>query len=102
MISVVSKNSVTIRLTDERWLHIVENHDDMAGRRDDVLDTIANPDIIVKGKIGELIAARKSGKSWLVVVYKEIDQNDGFIITAFDTTRITYLLKKETVWKKQS
>ena len=26
-----SINGVPIRLTAERWLHIVENHDDMAG-----------------------------------------------------------------------
>ena len=28
---VKSVNNVPIRLTDERWIHIVENHDDLAG-----------------------------------------------------------------------
>jgi hypothetical protein len=27
----ISKAGVPIRLTDERWHHIVENHDDLAG-----------------------------------------------------------------------
>ena len=31
-----SVNNVPIRLTDERWIHIVENHDDMAGYYFDV------------------------------------------------------------------
>ncbi|MHC1599717.1 MAG: hypothetical protein ACXQS5_02720 [Candidatus Methanospirareceae archaeon] len=38
-----SVNGVPIRLTDERWTHIVENHDDMAGYYFDVLETVANP-----------------------------------------------------------
>jgi len=28
---VKSRNNVPIRLMEERWLHIVENHDDLAG-----------------------------------------------------------------------
>lgn len=44
MVTVYSKNNVLIRLTDERWLHIVENHDDLAGRISEVLETVAEPD----------------------------------------------------------
>ena len=32
-----SVNDVPIRLTDERWTHIVENHDDIAGYYFEVL-----------------------------------------------------------------
>ena len=102
MTSVYSKNNVLIRLTDERWIHIVENHDDLAGRVLEVLETVAEPDIIVKGVKSELLAVRKIIDKWLVVVYKEISKQDGFIITAFITSRIAYLLKKEIIWKKQS
>ena len=42
-----SKNSVFIRLTEERWFHIIENHDDLAGHYDNVLQTIEDPDYIV-------------------------------------------------------
>jgi len=31
-----SKNNVPIRLTEERWFHIVENHDELAGYYDEV------------------------------------------------------------------
>ena len=41
---VFSKNGFPIRLPDERWIHIVENHDDLAGHMDDVLEAIENPD----------------------------------------------------------
>lgn len=102
MSTVFSKNNVSIRLTEERWFHIVENHDELAGRVSEVLETIAEPDIITKGIRNEFLAARKKNTKWLVVVYKEINKIEGFIITAFTTSRINYLLKKEIVWKKQS
>jgi len=101
MDSVISVNNVAIRLTEERWLHIIDSHDDLAGRKEDVLKTIAEPDFIVRGIRKELLAVRKVNNSWIVSVYKEIIKSDGFIITAFTTSRIAYLLKKETLWKKQ-
>ena len=33
----ISRNNVPIRLTEERWFHIVEHHDEMAGYSNDVL-----------------------------------------------------------------
>ena len=55
----VSKNGVKIRLTAERWKHIIESHSEMAGYYFEVLDTIENPDAIYKGRIGEYIALKK-------------------------------------------
>ena len=40
-----SINDIPIRLTRERWFHITENHDDLAGYYDDVLHTIEDPDM---------------------------------------------------------
>ncbi len=101
MIDIVkSKNGIRIRMTEERWFHITENHDDLAGYYDDVLSCIENPDIIIKGYSGALIALKKiSGNKFLAVVYKETDENDGFIITAYFTNKLK-LEKEETVWKK--
>lgn len=53
-----SINGVPIRLARERWFHIVENHDELAGRFDDVLSTIEDPDLIFPGYGGALIAVR--------------------------------------------
>ena len=60
-----SVNGVPIRMTSERWFHIVENHDYLAGRYEDILDTVVDPDMVVQRYGGALIAVR--GLSvWLV------------------------------------
>ncbi len=96
----ISKNNIAIRLTHERWSHIINDHDELIGRVKDVLLTVKDPDIIVKGALGELIAAKQQNKNWVVVVYKEFEKIDGFIITSFITSRIAYLLNKKVIWKK--
>jgi len=79
-----SVNGVPIRLTYERWYHIVENHDELASYFHEVLDTIGKPELIVRGNKGALKAARNIGRrKWLVVVYKELSKHDGFVITAY-------------------
>ena len=40
---VLSKNGVPIRLTDERWAHITEEHCELAGMRLEVLEAVARP-----------------------------------------------------------
>ena len=96
--AVTSKNGVTIRLTDERWSHVTEEHAELAGYKWDVLETIAQPERILAGGEGELLALKKQtdGKS-LVVVYRE-DQRDGFVITAFLTRREASLNRRKQLW----
>ena len=92
----ISVNKVPIRLTEERWTHIVENHDDLAGRMEDVLNTVEEPDWVTKGYKNSLIAWKGIGrKIYIAVVYKELDINDGFIITAHITRKAN---KKEKLW----
>ena len=95
---VVSKNGVVIRLTDERWAHITEEHCELAGLRSEVLATVLQPERILLGGDGELIAVREleEGKH-LVVVYRE-EANDGFIITAFLTRRVRSLERRRQIW----
>ena len=77
-------NGVPVRLTYARWYHIVENHDEMASRFHEVLEVVEEPDLVVRGNAGALKAARHLGKrNWLVVVYREVSRNDGFVITAY-------------------
>ena len=57
-----SINDIPIRLTRERWFHIIENHDDLAGYYDDVLTAIENPDLIIQGYGGALVAMKCMGK----------------------------------------
>ena len=87
----VSKKRIPIRITDERWIHVVESHDYMAGNLDLVVETVENPDYIVAGRKGEVIALRHyettsiSEKS-VVAVHRELT-DDGFLITAFMTSQ---------------
>lgn len=93
-----SVNGVPIRLTYERWYHIVENHDELASYFHEVLDTVGNPELIVRGNKGALKAARNIGmRKWLVVIYRELSKSDGFVITAYllDTKP-----KGEIIWRE--
>ena len=63
MDTAYSVNDIPIRLTKERWFHITENHDDLAGYYDDVLHTIENPDLVVQGYGGALVVVKGVGKS---------------------------------------
>jgi hypothetical protein len=94
-----SKNGVPLRLTHERWLHITEEHSEMAGYYFDVLEAIEDPKAIYEGKAGELLAVREieTGK-YIVVIYKEISQDDGFIITAFLTRRLEPMERRVKLW----
>lgn len=93
-----SKNGVAIRLTDERWAHITDEHCELAGLRLEVLDAIADPVRIVEGADGELLAVRELelGK-YIVVVYREL-ASDGFVITAFLTRRMSSLERRRQIW----
>jgi hypothetical protein len=96
MDTVWSVNNVPIRLTTERWFHIVENHDDLAGYYEEVLDVVENPEFVVPGHRGSLIAIRNYGhQRYLAVIYREVSAQDGFIITAYFTDKVD---RKKSIW----
>jgi hypothetical protein len=98
METVYSVNEVPIRLTYERWYHIIENHDDMASYFHDVLETIEKPELVIRGSKGTLKAAKSFGKrKWLVVIYKELSKKDGFVITAYFLNKKA---KGEVIWRR--
>jgi len=98
--TILSQNNIPIRLTDERWAHITEEHCELAGMRLEVLEAIENPSRILAGGEEELLAIQEIEKDkFLVVVYRELN-NDGFIITAFLTRRIKSLNRRKQIWPK--
>ncbi len=101
MDKVKSKNGVPIRLNNERWLHITEEHSEMAGYYYEILEIVNAPEAIYEGNTGELLATREiePGKH-LIVVYKELDNEDGFIITAFLTRKIKQLERRVKLWPR--
>jgi hypothetical protein len=97
--AAVSKNGVLIRLPDERWVHITEEHSELAGHLFDVLETVEQPDSIYEGSLGALLAVRsfEAGKH-LVVVYRGVSTADGFVITAFLTRRLGQIARRKKLW----
>ena len=97
-VTATSKNGVTIRLSEERWDHILTGHGELAEMRQAVLDTISKPERVLAGNVDELLAVRavEPGK-WLVVVYREQGE-DGFVITAFLTRRERALRRRKRLW----
>ena len=95
---VDSVNGVPIRLTEERWKHIVDNKPYMSAYYEKVISTIENPMRVVQGYAGALVAISSVGRGrYLNIVYREISPHDGFIITAFVSTKLN---KGRRTWPK--
>lgn len=76
----------------------------MAGNQDLVFETLEDPDFIIGGGQGEFIALRHYKKTAIseknvIVIYKE-QEKDGFVITAFMTSKPVKIIKKGVIWKK--
>lgn len=102
--TAISTHHIPIRLTEERWHHITLAHPEIEsiGIRI-LLQTLTKPDCILRGDSDDLLAVRKliRKNTWLVIVYKEISTTDGFIITAYMTTAVKWLLKREIIWNNK-
>ena len=108
LFSVISKSGKEIRLSDRTWREkICIEHPEFTANEQypaEIKKTIEDPDYIVKGWGGELLALRwceiaPGSAKYLCVVYRELN-DDGFIITSFFISRYGKLLKREIVWRK--
>ena len=75
----------------------------MEGERDRILETVRAPDLVQEGDSGERLALRfyphtPLTQKYLVVVYREISANDGFILTAYFARRPT--TRRAILWKR--
>ncbi len=102
--TAISKNGVKVRLTKERWEHVIKTHQEI--EKNDFskfVKVISEPGFILKGNKGELLAIKKvpRKKLWIVVPYKELSKQDGFVLTAYFTSDLFWLFKKEMIWSRQ-
>jgi hypothetical protein len=68
-----------------------------SGHYDGVLMALEDPDLILRGHRGSLIAVRGSGRGrYLAVVYRQVSLEDGFVITAYFTSRVD---RRKAIWK---
>jgi len=94
-----SVNGVPIRLTEERWEHIVSNKPYMQSYYERVFDAVEPPTWVLRGYAGALVAILGLAKQkYLHVIYRELSRTDGFIITAFIARKVN---KRAIVWPKK-
>lgn len=82
---------IPIRLTEERWFHIAKHHPELKRLRRLVSKTVTKPDrLFFFAAIRDFAAVAKHSELLklgiapnLVVHYKEVSDQDGFIVTAF-------------------
>ncbi len=103
MLIVYSHNGIPIRLTDERWQHIVRRHPEMEKQRERVLETVAGPEMIQEGDFGELLAVRFYSETpltskYMIVAYRENSADDGFVITVYFARRTA--VRRKILWKR--
>lgn len=103
MIIIYSINNIPIRLTGERWEHIIKRHPEIKQEKEKLLRTIKEPKYILEGDFGELIAVKffeetPFGPKFFVVIYKEIEKTDGFIITAYFSDKLSE--RRRILWKQ--
>jgi hypothetical protein len=95
-----SVNGVPIRLTEERWEHIVSNKPYMESYYEEVLNAVERPTWILQGYAGALVAVLTLGRQkYLHVIYRELSRHDGFIITAFISRKVN---RSAIIWPKKS
>ena len=95
-----SVNGVPIRLTDERWKHILDSHPELTSYRETILDAVENSDYILASRRGALAAVVVLGrKAFLHVFYVEKGRHDGFILSARVEEKMD---KAKIVWRKEN
>lgn len=93
-----SVRGTAIRLSDERWEHVLWGHPELQGWRDNVLRTIEHPARVVVGGDGEHIAlSRMRDGKLLAVIYRDLGE-DGFVITAFLSRREAQFARRRQLW----
>lgn len=90
---VDSANCVPIRLSEERWNHILKGHGELGGFQVELLLTVSRPEAVYRppsGRRPQFAAVRRfdrlraSGLAEnLVVHYREVSVDDGFILTSY-------------------
>jgi hypothetical protein len=101
--NALSRDGATIRISKERWAHVASQHPEMADQQEQVVATVSDPDRLQAGDTGEILAIRWYERTpltskFLVVAYRETDSRDGFVLTAYLTSRLSGT--RTTIWTR--
>jgi len=93
-----------IKLSKKVVEHVVKRHPEVAAYTANIVDTVQDPDLVIKGLRGELKALKlytklRIGPKYLVVIYREA-REEKIIITAYFTSNVGRV-KGEVTWRKQ-
>jgi len=104
--TALSVNNVPIRLTEERWLHIIRHHEELQPLQREVTLTVSTPDALyvspphIKPNYAAVKVFRKLREIGLaenlVVHYREVSPSDVFKLTALviSSERLTRRLRQ--------
>ena len=76
----------------------------MESGKEKVIQTLSDPDTILEGDFGALIACRLYSKTpvthdkYLCVVYKELSKNEGFMLTAYFASNLSK--RRKVLWNR--
>ena len=90
---VESANGVPIRLSEERWSHILKGHGELGDFQVELLLTVSRPEAVYRSPLErspQFAAVRRFDRlrafglaENLVVHYREVSVDDGFILTSY-------------------
>jgi hypothetical protein len=93
-----------IRLTDERWEHIMSDHPEMFGQLEKISETVSSPDCIMMSRTDDEVELfyryyhSTPVKDKFMCVVLKVTKNDLFIITAYFTDTVK---RGEVLWQKK-
>lgn len=95
--------ALSIKLSRKVLNHIVSRHPEVARYPHEIIMTVKDPDLVIRGLRGEFKALKfyanlSIGSKYLVVIYREQNE-EKVIITAYFTSNMARV-KGEIVWRK--
>jgi len=80
-------------------------HPEIADYYYEILEVIENPETVYEGNDDAKIAIKElQGRldKFVVVIYKEVSADDGFVITAYLSKKKQEFQRKKVLWNQQS
>lgn len=103
MVTAISTRNVPIHISNERWNLLCEGHPEIASLKNEVRNSIEDPEIIYRSSTDRLIAVKKLARgNYLVVIYQEHDRSNGMLITAYRAKDLLQFDEREILWKKNT
>lgn len=91
-----------IRLTAERWSHIVEEHAELAGLREEFSQRSPMPRRSLKALLANCWPCEPMAPGQrMIVVYREAGLRDGFFIAAFLTSQPDRIARRNQSWPRK-